>query len=267
MALPGHDVDSESLCNLIQQAHNHNTALQVIFDNGKLWKTRPRRNSLRIENKQKDITLKDFLDRSESHIALKEKRILAVVLAHAALHGSDGPWLCENWSKEHICFFRNGSSMEPDLVRPFLKVNFQDDNLTRADARNLLMFSSWESLGILLLEIYLAKAIESEWLDEDLTNGQPNAMTNLTTAWRLLEASEGELYEGYRSAISECLKPDMCCPETDNFRRKVYEKVVEPLEQELWHGFHLSPEDLDLSPKELKHGPMNPVRVEGIAVR
>ena len=252
-------MDSESLCNLIQQAHIHGAALQVIFDHGKLWKTKSRRNSLRIE-KQKDITLKDFLDRSESRIALREKRILAVVLAHAALHGSDGPWLCENWSKEHICFFKNGSSMEPDLVRPFLKVSFQDNTLTRSDARNLLANSSWESLGILLLEIYLAKAIESEWLDEDLSNGQPNAMTNLTTALRLLEASEGELYEGYRTAIRECLKPDMRCPETEDFRRKVYERIVQPLEQELLHGFHLSPEDLEL-------GPGTFAKTQGIAVR
>ncbi|KIX10282.1 uncharacterized protein Z518_01364 [Rhinocladiella mackenziei CBS 650.93] len=247
------DIESDSLCALIQEAHVQKAALQIMFDGSRLWQVRSRRNSMNIE-KQKDITLNDVLGAENCRIPLREKWILAVVLAHAALHGSDSPWLCEDLSKEHISFFKKSSSRAPDLTKPLLKIHWHQDFVNQNNARNFFNVHSSScllSLGILLLEIYLTEAIENQYQDEDLNDGEPNENTNLTTALRLLEGTEGELYEGYRAAIRACLEPDLYTPDdTGDFRKKVYERIVLPLERELMHGFHLTPEDLSFAPRE-----------------
>ncbi|KAI9656217.1 MAG: hypothetical protein M1821_004880 [Bathelium mastoideum] len=235
---------------LMNFAHGRKSTLQIVFDQEKLWQIQSRKRSLSLE-KQKDLSLKDLLHDPDHHIRLKEQRILAVTLAHAALHCSDGPWLGEDWSKEHITFFTNDPSGEPDLSRPFLKVRFEaglkrtDDD---CDLFNLHTNPALLSLGILLLEIYLKGPIESRWSPEDLDEGEPNENTNLTTAIRLLQDAEGEIYEGYRKAVRACLQSDIQDVDADELRRKVYQEIVWPLEQELDHGFHIKPEDLQLAP-------------------
>ena len=99
---------------------------------------------------------------------------------------------------------------------------------------------------MLLLEIYNNKPIESQWVEDDMCAGKPNENTNLTTAIRLLQESKGDLYEGYRAAIQACLDCDSRKLDAENLRAEIYNKVVLPLEQELWHGFHVKPEDLRL---------------------
>ena len=251
---PGKDIDSEPLCSLIRQAYVQQSTLQIMFDQNKLWQVQSRKRSLGFQ-KQKDITLKDLLcDRSrdfDRSFRLKERWILAVTLAHAALHGSDGPWLCEDWSKEHITFFRNDFSAEPDLSRPFLKVRFEEDSKDAEVTCNLYSYHSNPallSLGILLLEIYLRNPIESRYAEEDLIEGSPNENTNLTTALRLLQDAEGDLYEGYRSAIRACLECETQGIDAASWRKVVYGEIVWPLEQELERGFHIKVEDLQLGP-------------------
>ena len=243
---PGRDIDSESFCNLIHQAHGQQSTLQIIFDQNKLWQIKSRKRSLALQ-KQKDVTLKELLNSPGRNIRLKEKWILAVTLAHAALHCSDGPWLCEDWSKEHVTFFSSNSSMEPDLNHPCLKVRFEDDSKDLNNAWSLFnprSNTALLSLGILLLEIYLNDSIESKYTEEDLTEGKPNEFTNLTTALRLLRDAEGDLYEGYREAIQACLNCETQGIEAEKLRQKVWKEIVWPLEQELEHGFHIKPEDL-----------------------
>jgi hypothetical protein len=61
-----------------------------------------------------------------------------------------------------------------------------------------------------------------------------------------------DVYDSYRSAVQACLT----CKFVDHgrsmslddhgFRQAVYENIVHPLEEELFHGFGLKPEDLGL---------------------
>lgn len=171
-----------------------------------------------------------------------------MVLAHAVLHCTSGPWLSESWNKEHISFFRYDPAARPDVRHPFLKLQFAgaaadpvDSSLCLHPNPRLL------ALGILLLEIHLEEPIESNWTDEDKTDGIPNENTNLTTALRLLEDLDGTVYEGYRAAIEACLKCDKEEYETLESRREIFEKIVSPLEAELEHGFHITPEKLHLT--------------------
>ncbi|KAK5457292.1 hypothetical protein LTS15_005073 [Exophiala xenobiotica] len=250
MLSPKRDIETESLCNLIQRAHVEHSTLQIVFENGRLWQVRSRRNSLRIP-RQKDITLKEFLSVPSSHIPLRERYILAVVLAHAALHGSGSSWLSEQWSKEHVSFFKKDDSVRPDLRRPFLKIELDTDAANSNQAKNLWKVNSaLESLGILLLEIASDNPIESKYAKEDLNDdGQPNQYTNVTTALRLLDELEYDVVEGYKAAISACLDAEMLSSENaEIFSRAVYDRIVLPLERELENGFHIRPEQFELVP-------------------
>ena len=244
-----HDIDKMSWCELIGTAHQHQSALQFIFDGGKLWQTQSRRKSL-LTQKLQDVTLKDLLGASGCRMPIREKRILAVVLAHAILHCSDGPWLSQDWNKDHISFFRSDPSIEPDLGRPYLKVSFDEkspDTTNTADLFNAHGNPSLLALGVLLLEVYLSSPIESRYVKEDLIDGVPNENTNLTTALRLLDDLDGDLYDGYKAAIQACLDSDGETFDSDEFRQKIYKDIVMPLEQELEHGFNLTPEMLPLT--------------------
>jgi hypothetical protein len=247
---PGRDIETESLCALLQQAQTNRAKLQIVLENGKLWQKRSRSSDLRIQN-QKDIPLKTLLVDKICRWNLRDKRILAVVLAHAVLHCSEGPWLKDNWSKEHVSFFKKDSKTEPDLSRPFLTIDFGESTLGKSDNDHLFMTHSYPALlalGILLLEIHLSVPIESRYAEEDLIDGQPNENTNLTTAVRLLQHSDGEVYEGYRDAVKACLNWNAASSEwaDEEKRKRMYETIVEPLERELEHGFQMKPEDLCL---------------------
>ena len=229
----------------------------MVYARGKLWQARSRRRSLLVRG-QNDIPLKGLLRGPSRPLKLKDKWTLAVILAHAALHCSNSPWLCNDWSKEHVSFFEKESSRGPDLGRPYLTVNFNHKPSSAAEDASLLNEQpspALVSLGILLLEIYLSEPIESRWSQEDLTNdGRPNEHTNLTTAYRLLQDSEGDQPMGYRRAIEACLEYDKILAsniglDSEKISEQVYEDIVCPLEQELEHGFGLRPEDLQLGPE------------------
>ena len=244
------DIDEKPLCELIAQAHGHKSALQVIFDSGKLWQTQSRRKSL-LTQKLQDVTLKDLLSDSTCRMQLREQRVLAVVLAHAILHCSDGPWLCQDWSKDHISFFRSDPDTDPDLGRPYLKVSFDEQSTATDNAVNLFNAHcnpTLLALGVLLLEVYLRSPIENSYVDEDLIDGEPNENTNLTTALRLLDNLDGDLYDGYKAAIQACLDCGAESFDSEDLRQKLYHDIVMPLEQELEHGFKLTPEMLPLAP-------------------
>ena len=139
----------------------------------------------------------------------------------------------------------------PDIKRPFLQFHHEDGSTASDRAKNMWKVdTSLESLGVLLLEIHLGSPIESRWTKEDLsTDGQPNALTNLTTAIRLLDELEYDVIQSYKSAVRACLDPDMCSSENaEHFSKRVYEEIVSPLERDLYNGWSLKPDDFGLVP-------------------
>jgi hypothetical protein len=249
---PRRYIDTESVCTLIKEAYEHNYSLELVFDGERLWQTRPTRSRV-VLRPEIGIPLKTLLGDSESRLKLKlkESRILAVVLAHAILHYCESPWLSNNWNKEHVNFF--ATTMGPDLMRPYLVTQFEPLSETAEEASgNMYSHPSPAllSLGILLLELYMAKPIESLWEEDDMENGMEGINTNWITAEKLLEKMGDDLYEGYRSAIQACLNVDYVGTEDsfslddEGFRKLVYERVVVPLEDELENGFRITPADL-----------------------
>ncbi|RMZ90250.1 hypothetical protein DV736_g2529, partial [Chaetothyriales sp. CBS 134916] len=164
------DLEAKSLCDLINRAHGHQAVLQVIYRGGKLWQTRSRRKSL-LSQKREGVTLRSLLAESPKRMKTREQLILAVTLAHAALHCSEGPWLCQDWGKDQVSFFRSDLQEDPDYSHPYLNVSFDDREIGSSDNNNLFRHHDNPyilALGILLLEIRLGKPIESYHEDEDL---------------------------------------------------------------------------------------------------
>ena len=245
-------IDTESVCTLIQEAHKNNKSLELVFDGEKLWQVKSS-NSHVVLRPEIGIPLETLLGNSESSLKLKlkEKRALAVVLAHALLHYCESPWVSDTWNKEHVNFFATVKG--PDLMRPYLVTQFEPSTTNPGDMSGKLYSHpnpALLSLGILLLELYLSKPIESLWEIDDTEDGVEGINTNWITAEKQLEKMGDDLYEGYRDAIQACLKIDYVGAEDslslddEGFRRLVFDRVVIPLEDELKNGFHITPEDL-----------------------
>jgi len=105
------------------------------------------------------------------------------------------------------------------------------------------------SLGILLLEMETGKTMQpdEEYCDK---TGNPNINTMWTTAGKLLKSPEiqGSVYQDFRSVIEVCLEPKKFLPDglgfgDLEFREKVYQNIVAPLELELLDGWP----DLDIN--------------------
>ncbi|KAF2736405.1 hypothetical protein EJ04DRAFT_521995 [Polyplosphaeria fusca] len=254
----------DSICQTASLADRHSCAPQIMFDGDSLWhmtsKASSRRSSRTCGGKRQNEDLPlSFLLGGKRKFKMKEKRILPVILANSLLNLSEGPWVENEWAKEHIHFFTSADSQDLlDIQRPFLSTDFQhqeDSDTEEEDALYRVHPSpSVLALGILLLEIELGFALESYYSECDLDDGIPNVNTNYLTALRMFEEEVSDsIYSNYRGALSACLNcdffdEDTMAPNLDNeeFRRAVYNNIVKPLEDELrfaypdetfFHGF------------------------------
>jgi hypothetical protein len=223
---------------LLHKAHNNGTDLRIILESEKFWHLQSELATWKIQS-QMGTPLRSFLPNSSHGWRLRERSVLAVILAHAVLHFLESPWLCNNWSKDHLVFFRKESSADIDFDRPFLTIDFEekDAESNQNDPFSVHPNPTILALGILLLEIFTQSTIESQRKAEHLSSGKPNANTDLTTAISVLEKEEGDLRVKYRHAVKECLNWNDVHLDSDDRRRRIYEKVVEPLERELAEGF------------------------------
>jgi len=241
---PRQYIDTESVCTMIKEAYANNKTLELCFDGQKLWKARPLKKQPMLDS-ENGITLNTLFQDPRRKLTLKQRRTLAVVLAHAILHYCESPWITEDWNKEHVNFFLTNNV--PDLGKPYLSTHFRatnpgppsvTDNMYTHPNPALL------ALGILLVELHSCKSIEE--LESELGDGDGNWVT----AERQLDRMKDNVFQGYTNAIQACLNidyfglDDRPSLNDDRFRKLVIEKVVVPLEDELKIGFSVTPESL-----------------------
>ena len=213
----------------------------MAYDKEKLWYFGYEPATCRIQH-QRGESVTNLL--SSRDWGLRERSALAVVLAHVVLHCSESSWLDNNWSKDHLMFFKKESA-EPEFDRPFLIIDFERESAesVQNSPKGLHPNPTILALGILLLEIYTRTTIESLRKVEYLSGGQTNPNTDLTTAIKVLDERQGDPQVRYRQAVRECLfwkigdRGDDGHVDMEEQRRKIYEKVVVPLELELRDGF------------------------------
>ena len=207
-----------------------------------LWQLPSQPRQLRVFESAEAVALQALLQ-GANELPLKEKRMLALILAYSLLQLCGSPWLSETFSKEQITFFFK-SADEPDYDRPYISTRF-DESPTAAkgpDMNRLHRNPSILSLGILLLELHKEKPIIAYRKPEDLINGTE---VNVNTDYTVVDREVKKLKDcslGYQEAIQACLdmpwKPtgriSMDDPAT---RNGVYEAIIRPLEDELKYLF------------------------------
>ena len=245
---------------------------QLYFDDDAcvLYQMKPTRQSTYIEASQPSQSLANLLG-GKRELILRERRILAVILAHSMLHFCESPWMSKEWNKEHITFFRKVRDRREgadvfDLSRPWLSPSFEE--IVSAEEPDLSPRyrihpnPSVLALGILLLEIELNESIE-EYRDAEGTEKLPQSYltqsnADLFIAQQLIDPNSqnhvlDRIVDRYQAAISACLycnfveEGSPTSLEDEDFRQAVYANIVRPLEDELWHSFpKLTPEDIGL---------------------
>lgn len=257
----------ENICETLLRYKSQLCCPRLLFDEeaGMLYHMRPTAKSTFVEASQPSQSLASLLQGKRS-FGLKERRILAVILAHSMLHFCESPWLSREWNKHHITFFRRTRDQRGedifDLSRPWLSASFIDsikeEENDLSQLYNIHPNPSVLALGILLLEIELNAAIEDYDNGDVVPTGFAKSNTDLFTAQRLLDPDSEEhvidrIPDKYRQSIQACLEcnfVDLGLPaslEDEEFRQAVYSNIVRPLEDELWHSYPLlTPEDIGL---------------------
>jgi hypothetical protein len=221
-----------------------------MYNGTELYHSKSTDKRLCIEGDRPSLSLADLLACKGKKFSLRERRILAVILAQTMLHFSDSPWLGKKWNKRHVKFFWRTAGY--DLKRPYLTTTFkQRDPDQKFNVMEVHPNPSVLALGVLLLEIELWKNIEDCRDKGDLSSEGIAAMNiDLFTAKRLFNQRFDDMTMNYQIAIDACLKCNLVEPgqpttlDDEQFRQAVYDQIVEPLEEELFHACHIRPHQL-----------------------
>lgn len=167
---------------------------------------------------------------------------LSVFLAYSIFYLYGGSWARVGWKRENIVFFVDGNAIP---MRPFLRVpsptSSSGDEQSRDDEMSFHRYPEFLELGIMLLEIHFGQSLEKML-------GRDHNIASVDEYF----AAASEVYDkrkldiisrGLRYAIESCLKPDFDMdlgigdPDDDELRSKIFESVVQPLEEELERAF------------------------------
>lgn len=196
------------------------------------------------------MTLHDHF-RDRTRLSLKNKCILAVVLANSFLDFTESKWI-KNWDKDSISFV-TVSTGTIDYKRPCLTTDFspgttmEERNASQFEDRQLHPFAPLLQLAIMLLELHFGDTIENRRTAADLVDGRVSENTDLWTAARLLEENVDDIQVGYKKAVEACLScqyDGIMSFGNELFCKIVYATIVVPLERELKHGFEMTTDDL-----------------------
>jgi hypothetical protein len=230
----------------MEAALKHGHCVQLLVedrgDQQYLWQLPSQPRQLRFFESAEAVALQALL-RGANQLPLKEKRMLALILAYSLLQLCGSPWLNETFSKEQISFFYQTED-EPDYERPYISTRFEELSTVASgpDMNRLHRNPSLLSLGILLLELHKERPIEAYRKPEDLIDGTAvNVNTDYTVADRKVKKLR-DCSLDYQEAIQACLdmpwKPtgriSMDDPAT---RNGVYDAIIRPLEDELKNLF------------------------------
>lgn len=213
------------------------------------WPDQPR--TYLSESLQTQVDLKTLVAGQYCKLWGISKMTLSVMLAYSLYYLYGGSWTRGQWKRENIVFFVDGNQIP---MRPFLKVpaQTQSQQSIQEEERPFHRYPELLELGIMLLEINFAKSLETML---DMTENIESLDDYFAAASEIYSKRRYDIDKpGLRHAIEACLNPkfDMDLspdrePDEDELRNKLFEVVVQPLEQELHNAFHefISIDDLD----------------------
>jgi len=163
------------------------------------------------------MTLKAFLlsDNKSSHhstlLPLRLRMLLAPRLASNLLQLLQTQWLQSAWSKDMIYLLLrptgegNNASRDDlhiDFSRPFVSLTFDNNNASALPQQSVDPKVALLELGILLLEIWHKRTLETQFSSKEATVGY---YEHLALALKWLDDMNNPLPEQYDKAVSHCV--------------------------------------------------------------
>lgn len=222
--LPG----DENLCHTIYHSHDRKPSSAEIQDS---------------------ITVAELLNQQppwgSQDIKRPQRLEIALVMAKVVLQLHSCPWLKDDWTKEDIYFFRDRQGKiyldSMALTSKFYPVKLSTSLEPLASAMShpsrKRTKSSLLSLGVLILEMWFNKSIESCYFGDRFLgpDGKENEFTrfNTTQKWQEQALEEGGI--DFDSLTYRCVYGDFGAAKQDLndewLRKAVYQEVVQPLER------------------------------------
>lgn len=188
------------------------------------------------------INLKQLISPTGSTMSGIAKMTLSVFLAYSMYYLYGGSWARRGWKRENIVFFANGNAIP---MRPFLQVPPPTSSPDKAQSEeggvSFHRYPEFLELGIMLLEIHFGQSLERMLgRDQDIVSVDEY----FAAAWEVYDRKKLDIISrGLRYAVESCLKPDfnmdlgMEDADDDELRNKIFDTVVQPLEEELERAF------------------------------
>ncbi|KAH7175230.1 hypothetical protein EDB81DRAFT_895669, partial [Dactylonectria macrodidyma] len=239
----------------IRQRHSHR--LRFALKNGRLWNRMPVERVSPLDLSGDPISLEEFMSDATLNSRLTDmtKRILAVLLGHAAHHLHGTRWMQDSWGPENVKFFRVSSTIP---IKPYIQVVLEDDDVGCLNPRPdpyqeedyfseffYHPFPGLVMLGIMLMQIYLTRSLRSfleEFHFED-SGTLSNSLKFHLACRAFKEYGNVMAYsERYCSAVQKCLDPNIQRDATGkdidehDLRNVIYNEIIGPLEDELSLG-------------------------------
>jgi hypothetical protein len=209
---------------------------------------RPVIRTFQAESLQGQIDLKSLLSLKERKWNTETKWALAVLLAYTLLYLYGGSHFRGLWKRENISFFHDGVRIP---LRPFFGATLPDDAFRRrgnaASPGSQHRHPDILMLGVMLLEIYLGKRLESFLeMEGDITEENDLYLK----AWKAYKQLKFEKTSWrYKKAILACIDTQ-CFPaahESDGkkMRSEIFQRIVKPLDEDVlgllesWQVFKL----------------------------
>ena len=159
------------------------------------------------------FSLDDVLERASTDcnvISVRERLILASLLANAVNSFYDTPWPPRVWSSQNIQFFNtDAANTKRTLAEPYLKTLLDKDTTAHrmslskdVDSRRSLLLS----FGIILIEIAYSAPWRKLQSQEDIMKDLNDGEKNLLNLMRLSETVSRELGSRYAKVVQCCLQ-------------------------------------------------------------
>ncbi|KAL8787038.1 MAG: hypothetical protein Q9195_007943 [Heterodermia aff. obscurata] len=168
-------------------------------------------------------SLDDVLERAGTDcntISVKQRLVLASLLATAVISFYDTPWPPRVWSSQNIQFFNtDAANTKRTLVEPYLKTLLDQDTTAHetclskdVDSRRFLLLS----FGIILIEIANSAPWRKLQSQEDITKDLNKRDRNVLNLMRLSEIVSRELGSRYAKVVQKCLEASVGDPGPGN---------------------------------------------------
>ena len=232
----------DCFCSTIRSITEVHTCVGILVSNKSKHQVWVPRAPLAILASARVVSLAELLSLPEPPMG--ERLKLAVRLASSVLQLHRTEWLQERWGKQDIYLVQGGSSKSrsPSLETPVVHQAFtQEPPVFEAsmESRIIRCNLSLFSLGIVLVELWFWRSVESFQADEPQAYCGPQAASDTTiyaTAERLID----ELYitagVNYGHTVRRCIRGidhQETRLENNEFKNEVYLKVLQPLEKHL----------------------------------